>query len=813
MPRVDAARRMKEHLASVRAPLVLITAPYGSKIASLVDDVAGELQTRGIPCPSTAVEGHPLQRRLNLLTDSPGITPQEAAHRILAPHDAPSPQNASGGQAGPPLVTLIANVELLDQDSSVGLDLLVREQRVGLIMTCASESRLGFRYSKPLQEPRGLRVDLSEFDEQNRQRLLTDVLGAPPTSALAAYLGAITAGAPQELVTAAQVGLDEGWIHTRSTHSAILHAPAWMDRRNTADILAGLHKDLGAAAVEILQRAAIQEQTPLRDITDDPETRDAVFWMVDAGLLAISGAHVHLNRPILRHSLVLSTHRSQPSTQHTASRALHRLATGEDLEEQTALAAATYHLEQGLLEQSRFLLGNLPKDDPRSRFLSASILAASGAPRSALASLEGVADSQDTAILRAFIGAALLFSPNPDDKSLDDVCARLHLFHDYQPHRYLEAFAAPTAPSARNGTSTQALGTRLIDSDLLITTTRAALDAYAAALADDADRARSSWLIATELPVGQLPIVAASWVIERVGVARILHDPGADIYPHQWFAEDSAERRLQYTLTTQAQQLISDLVCGGDTERLRSAMEDLWEQFEAGLPAGTVSRRLLEALDQAVGGARSAELTGPTELFPSRMTSTFRDATIDAILLTARLLRAPASALPEVMEDAFQRSAHTPGVRRTALRCLLLRRAAQLPEDLLLSALDYARRAQVREEVLTAVAQLFGDQQTRQQVLASPVAGLPGLQFCPETQPAPANAEGQMDATATQLLSQRESEIVTHLLVGAGAADVAQDLSISVRTVHTHVRNVYRKLGVGSRTQLRARLSSAGVPL
>src|SRR5699024_4161033 len=186
---------------------------------------------------------------------------------------------------------------------------------------------------------------------------------------------------------------------------------------------------------------------------------------------------------------------------------------------------------------------------------------------------------------------------------------------------------------------------------------------------------------------------------------------------------------------------------------------------------------------------------------------------IDAVLLAGRLLHTPDSALSDALEDVFRRSAHTPGVRETALRCLLLRREAQLPDTLLHTALDYARRAGVKDEVLTAAAQLTEHPQKRRQVLGTPVPVLPGLRFCPDNQPVRVDPGAQLDTNAAQLRSARDDQIVTHLLDGAGAADVAQDLRISERTVHTHVRNVYRKLGVVSRTQLRARLFSQGAPL
>lgn len=817
MPRVDAAGRIAEHLARVRHPLVLLVAPYGSESTSLINQAAQRTGTHFTPCPTAPVAGRALQRRLSVLDHAPGISVHEAAHRMLVPAGAgSSAPPASPSRAGQ--VLFINNIELLDQESSAVLDVLMREQRVGLIMSCASESRLGFRYSKALHGPRGLKLELPELSQDEQHSLLEETLGAPPTSVLANFLCATGGSAPEGLVTVASLGLEEQWIGTRATHSAIRYVPSWMDGRSAAGVLTGLEQDLGSAAVAILQHVAIQEEVPLRDLTTDPETRDAVFWMIDAGLLKVTNSQVQLAWPLFRHALVLADSMPRPAKEAsaggTASWALHRLANGHELDATATVAAAAAHLEKGLLEQARFIASSLPEDDPRRHCIAASAMTAAGASRSALEILSHAPGCPDAAVLRDFISAGLLFSSDPTDETLGDVSARLHLFSDYEPDRYLKTFAAPEASGAEAASPGRGLHdyqppvTELVDVGRFICSSRAALDAYAASLGDDVERAHSSWLAAVQTPAAQLPIVAAGWLIERIGMAKLIYDPGAELYPPGWFEGETPERRLRYALIIETQSLLRELVCGVETDKLRPAMEDLWEQFETGLPLGSASRRFLEALDYAIGGTRMAELKGPAQLLAPGLTSTFRDATTDAVLLFARLLHAPDSALPRMLEKAFQNTARTPGTRRITMRCLLLRRAAQMPPELLELTINYARRAHVKEEILQAAAQLGGEENVRRRVLDSTVPGLGGLRFCSGPPVQPAGQHSPSEASAAKLLSAREREVARHLMLGAGAAHVARDLQISVRTVQTHVRNIYRKLEVTSRTQLHARLAA-----
>jgi len=61
------------------------------------------------------------------------------------------------------------------------------------------------------------------------------------------------------------------------------------------------------------------------------------------------------------------------------------------------------------------------------------------------------------------------------------------------------------------------------------------------------------------------------------------------------------------------------------------------------------------------------------------------------------------------------------------------------------------------------------------------------------------------------LLTPREAEVLELLQDGAANAEIAHELSIGIETVRTHARNIYRKLGIGSRREL-ARLARQEPP-
>jgi len=60
-------------------------------------------------------------------------------------------------------------------------------------------------------------------------------------------------------------------------------------------------------------------------------------------------------------------------------------------------------------------------------------------------------------------------------------------------------------------------------------------------------------------------------------------------------------------------------------------------------------------------------------------------------------------------------------------------------------------------------------------------------------------------AAGPDLLTAREADVLELLQAGRSNAEIAQGLHISIETVRTHARRIYRKLGVSTRRELHAR--------
>jgi DNA-binding NarL/FixJ family response regulator len=61
------------------------------------------------------------------------------------------------------------------------------------------------------------------------------------------------------------------------------------------------------------------------------------------------------------------------------------------------------------------------------------------------------------------------------------------------------------------------------------------------------------------------------------------------------------------------------------------------------------------------------------------------------------------------------------------------------------------------------------------------------------------------DLSGPDLLTPREAEVMELLQSGRSNAEIANALHVSIETVRTHARRIYRKLGVRTRRELRAR--------
>ncbi|HWV34914.1 MAG TPA: LuxR C-terminal-related transcriptional regulator, partial [Thermomicrobiales bacterium] len=60
-------------------------------------------------------------------------------------------------------------------------------------------------------------------------------------------------------------------------------------------------------------------------------------------------------------------------------------------------------------------------------------------------------------------------------------------------------------------------------------------------------------------------------------------------------------------------------------------------------------------------------------------------------------------------------------------------------------------------------------------------------------------------------LTGRELDVLDLLVVGKSDRDIGESLSISYRTVQTHTRRIFRKLGVHSRTEAIAEAHRRGI--
>lgn len=793
----------------------MIVGPFGSGKGRLVERLETSLATSFEVCPTEAQAGTPLRRRLRALGAQSVDTPDDAVRYLL------DSQGVARGAEGLPTRTLVfRDVDLFDEESLETLEMTIATQQVAVVMTCSSESRVSRRFGRLLRGHRGLRVALTALSDEEVRQTIAATLNAEPTAALYEYLRGVTNCFAQDLRSVARTGRAEGWIAHTSGRSAVLRSPMWLDRTAAVAFCRKLEGVLSESTVDLLRQIALAEALPTLNLFADPATRDTVDWCEEAGLVRIEGEFVVMARHCHRHLLILAPGQEYLAEAETAADILHEQCSSIPPGRDAAIWAAKEHLERGMLDQARFLLSTVPRSDPRACGVEAGILAVSGAPRSALRTLlAGTAGAEvpvDVAALETFLRSALLYRPSDGGaSSMDEVAQRLEELEDFVPQGYLEKFPAPTGTlAAYRPHSGHRLGYRepAADAELLARSTRAALDAYAAVLAGNFRRTASSLAVVTSISAAELPIVALAWIIERVGLTRILAFPSEEVLPEHWTAGETPDRRLLHAMTEGALGVLKGIFCGVDAGTLREDLDDLWLQFEVGLPLGNLTRRLFEALDFVVSGRRSEEIFGPTSHVPTSLDTTFRDVCVDVVVLMGRLLHAPAQELLPTLAESAAQQPLAPGMQRTALRCLLLRRTSELPAAVLHPLVTLAAEAGVEPEIVATVhAYLKSPSSSARDLLCRGVPGHPAFRFCLVGADGEAGAR-ILDHTFTDQLSVREADVATRLINGVSAQDVAAQLDISVRTVQVHIRSIYRKLGVGSRLQLLALSHSGGEP-
>jgi LuxR family maltose regulon positive regulatory protein len=63
------------------------------------------------------------------------------------------------------------------------------------------------------------------------------------------------------------------------------------------------------------------------------------------------------------------------------------------------------------------------------------------------------------------------------------------------------------------------------------------------------------------------------------------------------------------------------------------------------------------------------------------------------------------------------------------------------------------------------------------------------------------NAARRAAVTGPEELSERELTVLRHLASNLSEREIAAELYLSFNTVHSHVKSIYRKLGVSSRAE------------
>lgn len=82
-------------------------------------------------------------------------------------------------------------------------------------------------------------------------------------------------------------------------------------------------------------------------------------------------------------------------------------------------------------------------------------------------------------------------------------------------------------------------------------------------------------------------------------------------------------------------------------------------------------------------------------------------------------------------------------------------------------------------------------------IFRTPEPGAAAMVLLPR--PAPESAQGPEAARATEPLSDRELQVLTHLSEMLSTAEIAAEMYLSVNTVKTHLRSIYRKLAAAHR--------------
>jgi DNA-binding CsgD family transcriptional regulator len=646
--------------------------------------------------------------------------------------------------------------------------------------------------------------------------LLRTMTGALPTTGTLHALHDLSIGRRDHLVDITRLGLDEGWLERTDGFLVTSAPPIGMDR----DWARAVHERISVrttpAEHDFLHCLALRGPIPLRETMGDPSARAVTIALERTGLIRVVSSRILLSSHVIHLAISLS---ATPSSLLTATwqRALAADEPGRDafsaamagipLSTQERVRGALLAYRVGYLAQARHLL--YPGDDEQivPTELSALIEAAAGRPRTALRALQasparGSAGNQVVTRVIRTITAPQVEVPEitvPEDSlspEEHELLTMSRIFGASSSRGAQERIPIPgastTAPASHGDTCARVAW------------------AHRRALMGDSIGAQDLLRGIHARDLSALSPFSLSWCVERIGVARLLSTVDQEPFSPALLAETPV-RQVLCALPMSTVNTIGALVHGEEDAALRARMSELWTLFETTLPMGPLARSVIDALDLATQGPRSAMIIGPPGVTLHDPAENTGPSMIQALVTAGELLRCPPQQLLDI-PDARSLGA-LPGVHRVLLRTVVLRRTATLSPPIAAALADRARVADVEPEVV-ALADAIGrgsltDHAEALQALRSRYPGL-------NAQPTPRDRRNALllrslspaGSAALERLTARERAVALHLLSGDSTGQTAEGLGIGRRTVETHVRNLYHKLEVHSRTELRAELLS-----